>query len=116
VRNVGILRRNFQCEVPGTLLYTGCLSVCTDFVAQKGENHIMKEFMLFIRNDIDHQANRSTEQHHQFLKKCEEYIGSLKKEGKLKSAQPLVREGKMISGGKGRWQDGAFNESREVFP
>jgi len=75
----------------------------------------MKEFMLFIRNGIDHQANWPPEQHHQFLKKCEEYIGSLKKEGKLKSAQPLVREGKMISGGKGRWQDGAFNESREVI-
>jgi len=50
--------------------------------------------MLLIRNEIDHQASRSPEQHQKFLKKCEDYIGNLTKEGKLKSAQPLVREGK----------------------
>ena len=49
----------------------------------------MKEFMLLVRNEIDHQAAWSPEQHRQFLKKCEEYIGNLTKEGKLKSAQPL---------------------------
>jgi hypothetical protein len=54
----------------------------------------MKEFMLLIRNEIDHQAGWSSEQHQQFLKKCEIYIGKLKKEGKLISAQPLIRGGK----------------------
>jgi hypothetical protein len=75
----------------------------------------MKEFMLLIRNEIDHQASWSPEQHQQFLKKCEDYIGSLTKEGKLKSAQPLVREGKIISGSKGAWRDGPFNETKEVI-
>ena len=56
----------------------------------------MKEFMLLIRNEIDHQSAWPPEKHQQFLKKCEDYIGYLTKEGKLKSAQPLVREGKMI--------------------
>ena len=51
----------------------------------------MKEFMLLIRNEIDHQASWSPEQHQQFLKKCEDYIGNLTKEGRLISAQPLVR-------------------------
>ena len=75
----------------------------------------MKEFMLLIRNEMDHQANWSPEQHQQFLKKCEDYIGLLKKEGKLISAQPLVREGRLISGSKGAWKDVPFNETREVI-
>jgi hypothetical protein len=75
----------------------------------------MKEFMLLIRNEIDHQASWSPEKHQQFLKKCEDYIGNLEKEGRLKSAQPLVREGKIISGPKGAWKEGPFNESKEVI-
>jgi hypothetical protein len=74
----------------------------------------MKEFMLLIRNEIDHQSNWSKEQHHQFLKKCESYIGNLKKEGKLIAAQPLVREGKIISGSTGAWKEGPINETKEV--
>jgi len=75
----------------------------------------MKEFMLLIRNEIDHQASWSSEQHQQFLKKCEDYIGNLTKAGKLISAQPLVREGKIISGSKGAWKDGPFNETKEII-
>jgi hypothetical protein len=75
----------------------------------------MKEFMLLIRNEIDHQATWPPEQHQQFLKECENYIGNLTKEGKLKSAQPLVREGKIISGSKDAWKEGPFNETREVI-
>ena len=75
----------------------------------------MKEYMLLIRNEIDHQAAWSSEQHRQFLKKCEAYIADLTKEGKLKSAQPLVREGKMVSGSKGAWKEAAFHETKEVI-
>ncbi len=71
--------------------------------------------MLLIRNEIDHQASWSAEQHQQFLKKCETYIGSLTKDAKLKSAQPLVREGKIISGSKGAWKERPFNETKEVI-
>lgn len=74
----------------------------------------MKEFMLLIRNHPDHQAEWSKEQHHEFLKKCEVYIGNLKREGKLISAQPLVREGKIISGKAGEWKDVSLNETGEV--
>ena len=74
----------------------------------------MKEFMLLIRNAIDHQSEWTTERHKEFLKKCEIYIDDLKKEGKLISAQPLVREGKIISGKNGSWKDVPFNESKEV--
>lgn len=74
----------------------------------------MKEFMLLIRNQIGHQAAWPPDQHKEFLKKCEAYIGNLKKEGKLISAQPLVREGKIIAGTKGGWKELPFDETREV--
>lgn len=75
----------------------------------------MKEFMLLIRNEKDHQSAWSEEKHRQFLKACEVYIEDLKKKGNLKSAQPLVREGKMVSGSKDAWKDGPFNETKEVI-
>jgi len=75
----------------------------------------MKEFMLLIRNEIDHQSSWSPEKHQQFLKRCEDYIGYLTKEGKLKSAQPLVREGKMIFRKGGSWKEEPFNETKEVI-
>ena len=74
----------------------------------------MKEFMLLIRNEIDHQAGWSAEQHKQFLKKCEVYIGKLKENGKLISAQPLVREGKIISGKQGSWKEHPIGDTKEV--
>ena|SRR6266404_3830280 len=75
----------------------------------------MKEFMLLIRNQGDHQDSWPQEKHQQFLKACETYIGQLKKDGKLKAAQPMVRGGKMISGSDGQWKEGAFSETKEVI-
>ena len=74
----------------------------------------MKEFMLLIRNEIDHQTTWSHEKHQQFLKSCENYIGKLKKDGHLKTAQPLVREGVILSGSNGKWKEIPFNETKEV--
>ena len=74
----------------------------------------MREFMLLIRNEIDHQSKWSAEQHKQFLNKCEIYVGQLKKDGKLISAQPLIREGIIISGREGSWKEKPFNETKEV--
>ena len=74
----------------------------------------MKEFMLLIRNQIDHQSSWPQEKHQNFLKACESYIGKLMQAGKLKIAQPLVREGVMVSGSNGAWKEIPFNESKEV--
>lgn len=71
--------------------------------------------MLLIRNESDSKDAFSPEQNQAFLKACEVYIENLKKNGNLKKAQPLVREGKMISGSNGAWKDGPFNESKEVI-
>ena len=71
--------------------------------------------MLLIRNEIDHQASWPPGQEQEFLKKCEDYIGNLTKAGKLISAQPLVREGRLVSGPKGAWKEKPFNEAKEVI-
>jgi len=75
----------------------------------------MKEFMLLIRNQKDHQSAWSGEKHQQFLNACSVYIEELKKKGQLISAQPIVREGKMVSGSKGAWKEGPFHEGNEVI-
>jgi hypothetical protein len=74
----------------------------------------MREYMLLIRNEIDHQSKWSSETQRQFLKACETYIGSLERGGKLISAQPLEREGQILAGNKGTWKVIPFNEAREV--
>jgi hypothetical protein len=74
----------------------------------------MKEYMLLIRNRIRHDADWSQEKREQFLKKCEYYIGELRKNGKFISAQPLVREGVIISGTAGSWHDKPISETEEI--
>jgi len=75
----------------------------------------MHEFMLLIRNDIDHQASWPPDRHQKFLKACEAYIGDLKKEAKLISAQPMVRQGTMLAKVNGQWKQAAFHEGKEVI-
>ena len=75
----------------------------------------MQEFMLFIRNEIDHQESWSPERHKEFLNKCKDYIGELTKEGTLIGAQPIVRQGKIVSGTAESWKEKPFNENKEVI-
>jgi hypothetical protein len=75
----------------------------------------MKEFMLIIRNEGDGKANLSPEQQQNFLNACMVYIEDLKKKGNLKSAQPLVREGKMISGTPGSFTENPYNQTSEII-
>lgn len=74
----------------------------------------MKEFMLLILNENDHQDNWPPDQHKEFVRKCEVYINDLKNGGKLKSAQPLIREGKIIYRSNNEWKEKPFNERKEV--
>ena len=71
--------------------------------------------MLLIRNGRDSKTDFSTEQDKQFLKACEVYIEKLTKNGNLKSAQPLIRDGRMISGTPGAFKESAYSESEEVI-
>jgi len=74
----------------------------------------MKEFMLLIRNKMNHQDSWTPEYFDKFLKACEFYIEEIKNAGKLIETQPLIREGKMISGKAGALKESAFNETDEV--
>jgi hypothetical protein len=74
----------------------------------------MQEFMLLIRNDIDHQADWSPEKHGQFLRDCEVYIHGLKERGRLIAAQPLVLQGTIISRSNGEWNVRPMRSKGEV--
>ena len=60
-------------------------------------NAMKQEFMLYIRNAGDAKAALTAEEHAAFIKQCEVYINRLKAENKLVAAQPIVREGFVIS-------------------
>lgn len=74
----------------------------------------MKEFMFYIRNAGDAKVALSAEEHLAFVKKCEVYIGKLKSQGKLIAAQPIVREGVVISKNKGEWENKPVDPAKEV--
>jgi hypothetical protein len=74
----------------------------------------MKEFMFLIRNSGDAKQSLSPENHLEFIKKCETYIGKLKNENKLIAAQPLVREGTIIAKQGNGWDKKDLGLDREV--
>ena len=74
----------------------------------------MKEFMLYIRNIGNQKTTQAEEEHLAFLKKCETYIQELKKENRLVGAQPLVREGVIISGKEGAWSQELIDPSKII--
>src|SRR5215510_15983591 len=74
----------------------------------------MKEFMLYIRNAGDAKAALSADEHLAFIKKCEVYIGKLKSTDSLIAAQPIIREGVVISKNKTGWTNTAIDPSKEV--
>jgi hypothetical protein len=117
LENVEVRRSAAELEgtIRGTLCLIAAVILNTHFLNPRRGVSTMKEFMLLIRNEIDHQTSWSEKQHAEFLDKCKDYIGDLTKSGNLKSAQPLIREGKLLSRLKGSWKDVPFNEAKEVI-
>jgi hypothetical protein len=74
-----------------------------------------KEFLLLIHNKIENGALLSEETQQQFLRACESYIDQLKSAGRLKSAQPLLREGTFLSASSVGWNEAPFVETGEVI-
>lgn len=74
----------------------------------------MKEFMLYIRNAGDAKAALSPDQHLAFIKKCEVYIEKLKTADKLIAAQPLIREGFIVSRKNNDWNNIPVDANKEV--
>ena len=75
----------------------------------------MKEFMLLIRNEPDGKAAFTSDHEQKFLNSCRTYIENLKRNGNLISAQPLVREGKVISGTTGAFTDKPYSTAGEMI-
>jgi len=75
----------------------------------------MKEFMLLIRNEKESKTNFLPGLHLGFVKACEVYIEAMIKNGNLIGAQPLVRDGKMISGTPGAFNEGSYTETNEII-
>lgn len=73
-----------------------------------------KEFMLYIRNAGDAKAALSADEHLKFIKQCEVYIGKLKAGNKLIAAQPIIREGFVISKGNSAWTKTPIDPNKEV--
>jgi hypothetical protein len=73
-----------------------------------------KEFMFYIRNSGDAKSALTEEKHFEFIKKCEVYIGRLKAENNLIAAQPLVREGLVLSRNGNNWNSTQIDASKEV--
>jgi len=74
----------------------------------------MKEFMFYIRNKKDAKNSLSADEHLAFIKQCEVYIGVLKSKNMLIAAQPLVREGVVISKSNNDWTERDISGDAEV--
>lgn len=75
----------------------------------------MKEYMLIIHSSEDLMELLPIAQRKEFLRKVQDYIENLKSEGKLKGAQPLERQGRIISGTLGAFKDEPFLRAKEVI-
>jgi hypothetical protein len=74
----------------------------------------MKEFMFYIRNERDAKKSLTSEEHLAFIKKCEVYIGKLKRDNKLIAAQPIVREGVILKKSENGWKERDIAGDTEV--
>ncbi|KAA2220376.1 YciI family protein [Chryseobacterium sediminis] len=74
----------------------------------------MKEFMFYIRNEGDAKIALSADEHLAFIKKCEVYIKKLKSKNQLIAAQPIIREGLILSKNKEDWAMIPIDPNKEV--
>jgi hypothetical protein len=70
--------------------------------------------MLRILNQGNHDGTWSLKRHLKFVKKCEEYIHTLEKAGKLIAAQPLARQGIILSKHGGIWMEAPLEITGEI--
>ncbi|MGB5821570.1 MAG: YciI family protein [Saonia sp.] len=75
----------------------------------------MKDYLLLIRTEGSVWEDLSPEQLQKHMEHGSAYIGKLIKEGTLKSASPIEKDGsRIIKESNGALKDGPFNESKEV--
>ena len=74
----------------------------------------MQEFMFYIRNTKEAKLSLTESEHLAFIKRCEVYINDLKKENKLIAAQPLIREGVIVSKAANNWNEKNICYDKEI--
>src|SRR5436190_8517257 len=74
----------------------------------------MKEFMFYIKNEKDAKESLTADEHLAFIKKCEVYINDLKSQNKLIAAQPIVREGVVITKFNNAWIEKDIAEDKDA--
>ena len=74
----------------------------------------MNDYMLRVLNRGDHQKDWPPERHTEFVKKCEVYIKGLQQAGKLHAAQPLAKQGAIVSGHDGEWSVEPLDVQTEI--
>ena len=75
----------------------------------------MKDFLLILRTEGSVWTDLSPEQLQKHMEHGMAYIGKLMAEGKLKSASPVDKGSKIVTGSTGLLTDHPFNESKEVI-
>lgn len=76
--------------------------------------YFMNEYMFLVRNLINSKDLFTAGEHLAFVNACKAYINGLMDAGKLIAAQPLIREGCIISCTNGEWQEQAIPGSGVV--
>jgi hypothetical protein len=74
----------------------------------------MNDYMLRVLNRGDHQKAWPPERHREFVRACELYITRLQRDGRLHAAQPLVKNGAVLSGIDGEWTTAPLNLAGEI--
>jgi len=74
----------------------------------------MKYYLLILKTEGSVWTDLSPEQLQKHIEHGGAYIGNLIKDGILKSANPVDRGSRIITGSGGMLKDGPFNESKEV--
>jgi hypothetical protein len=67
------------------------------------EKGAMREYMLLVFNLADSKDKWPKGVHTEFVRKCESYISLLQKTGNMIAAQPMARQGRILSGKVGDW-------------
>lgn len=74
----------------------------------------MKDYMLRILNDGTAQNDWPKQKHLEFVRKCEVYIKDLQARGQLVAAQPLARQGVVLSRSSEQWNQQPLDLNAEV--
>ncbi|HEY4205635.1 MAG TPA: YciI family protein [Puia sp.] len=75
----------------------------------------MKDFLLILRTEGNVWTELSPEQLQKHLENGMAYISKLMADGKLRSASPVDKGSRIVTGTKGSLTDQPFNESKEVI-